>query len=167
MRVIFMGTPDFAVGTLKKLAKSEHQVLAVVTQPDKPKGRGKAMQFPPVKEAALKYMSPGKYRLSWAPAEDILEPSAFPTYYIVEERTDDGGVRVVTSDGMIQLSALRKGVTRISAQEFERIVTETEGEITDLIENARRDGKERIGDILKDREDLKTLPEESEEKDKK
>ncbi len=76
-------------------------------------------------------------------------------------------VRVVTSDGMIQLSALRKGVTRISAQEFERIVTETEGEITDLIENARRDGKERIGDILKDREDLKTLPEESEEKDKK
>ena len=53
MRVVFMGTPDFAVGTLKKLAKSEHQVLAVVTQPDKPKGRGKAMQFTPVKEAAL------------------------------------------------------------------------------------------------------------------
>lgn len=48
-----MGTPDFAVGTLKKLVESEHQVLAVVTQPDKPKGRGKAMQFTPVKEAAL------------------------------------------------------------------------------------------------------------------
>lgn len=53
MRVIFMGTPDFAVGTLKKLVQSEHQVLAVVTQPDRPKGRGKAMQFTPVKEAAL------------------------------------------------------------------------------------------------------------------
>lgn len=53
MRVIFMGTPDFAVGTLKALLESRHQVAAVVTQPDKPKGRGKAMQFPPVKEVAV------------------------------------------------------------------------------------------------------------------
>lgn len=53
MKVVFMGTPDFAVGTLKKLIESGHEVLAVVTQPDKPKGRGKAMQFPPVKEVAV------------------------------------------------------------------------------------------------------------------
>lgn len=53
MRTIFMGTPDFAVGTLKALIDSEHEVLAAVTQPDKPKGRGKAMQFTPVKEAAV------------------------------------------------------------------------------------------------------------------
>lgn len=53
MRVIFMGTPDFATGTLKALLESEHEVVAVVTQPDKPKGRGKAMQYPPVKEVAL------------------------------------------------------------------------------------------------------------------
>lgn len=53
MKVIFMGTPDFAVGTLKSLIASRHEVMAVVTQPDKPKGRGKAVQFPPVKEAAL------------------------------------------------------------------------------------------------------------------
>lgn len=53
MNVVFMGTPDFAVGTLKKLIESRHEVLAVVTQPDKPKGRGKAMQFPPVKEVAV------------------------------------------------------------------------------------------------------------------
>lgn len=53
MRTIFMGTPDFAVGTLKALIDSEHEVLAAVTQPDKPKGRGKAMQFTPVKEAAI------------------------------------------------------------------------------------------------------------------
>lgn len=53
MKVVFMGTPDFAVGTLKKLIESRHEVLAVVTQPDKPKGRGKAMQFPPVKEVAV------------------------------------------------------------------------------------------------------------------
>ena len=54
MRVVFMGTPDFAVETLEALVRSEHEVAAVVTQPDKPKGRGKAMQFPPVKEIALR-----------------------------------------------------------------------------------------------------------------
>lgn len=53
MKIIFMGTPDFAVGTLKSLLASEHEVTAVVTQPDKPKGRGKAMQFTPVKEVAV------------------------------------------------------------------------------------------------------------------
>jgi len=53
MRVVFMGTPDFAVGTLEEIIKAGHEVLAVFTQPDKPKGRGKAMQFPPVKETAL------------------------------------------------------------------------------------------------------------------
>lgn len=52
MNIIFMGTPDFAVPSLEMLVK-EHQVLAVVTQPDKPKGRGKKMLFPPVKEKAL------------------------------------------------------------------------------------------------------------------
>lgn len=53
MRLIFMGTPDFAVPTLKTLIASKHEVIAVITQPDKPKGRGKEMQFTPVKEAAL------------------------------------------------------------------------------------------------------------------
>ena len=51
--VIFMGTPDFAVGTLKALLNSKYTVQAVFTQPDKPKGRGKAMQMTPVKEVAL------------------------------------------------------------------------------------------------------------------
>lgn len=55
MRVIFMGTPDFAVGTLRELIAAGHEVVLVVTQPDKPKGRGKAMQAPPVKECALEY----------------------------------------------------------------------------------------------------------------
>lgn len=53
MRAIFMGTPDFAVPTLRRLIEN-HEVLAVFTQPDKPKGRGQKMQPPPVKEAALK-----------------------------------------------------------------------------------------------------------------
>jgi len=48
-----MGTPDFSVGTMEALLKAGHEIVLAVTQPDKPKGRGKAMQFPPVKEAAL------------------------------------------------------------------------------------------------------------------
>lgn len=55
MRVIFMGTPDFAVGTLEAVVKAGHEVVLAVTQPDKPKGRGNAVQFPPVKEKALEY----------------------------------------------------------------------------------------------------------------
>lgn len=51
--VVFMGTPDFAVGTLKALLDSEYKVQAVFTQPDKPKGRGKSMQMTPVKEVAM------------------------------------------------------------------------------------------------------------------
>ena len=53
MRVVFMGTPDFSVGTLRELVKAGHEVVGVVSQPDKPKGRGKNLQPTPVKEAAL------------------------------------------------------------------------------------------------------------------
>lgn len=53
MRVVFMGTPDFSVGILEEIIQAGHEVLLVVTQPDKPKGRGNTMQFPPVKECAL------------------------------------------------------------------------------------------------------------------
>ena len=58
MKVIFMGTPDFAVGTLEALIAAGHEVVLVVTQPDKPKGRGKEMAFPPVKEVALRHQIP-------------------------------------------------------------------------------------------------------------
>ncbi len=56
--VVFMGTPDFAVGTLLELIDSRYEVSAVFTQPDKPKGRGKAMQMTPVKETALEHNIP-------------------------------------------------------------------------------------------------------------
>lgn len=55
MRVIFMGTPDFAVGTLESLIEAGHDVCLAVTQPDKPKGRGNEMQITAVKEAALRH----------------------------------------------------------------------------------------------------------------
>ena len=47
MRIIFMGTPDFSVGTLEALVEAGHDVCLAVTQPDKPKGRGKEMQPTP------------------------------------------------------------------------------------------------------------------------
>lgn len=55
MRVVFMGTPDFAVGTLEAIVETGHEVVAVVTQPDKPKGRGGAMAMSAVKECAIKH----------------------------------------------------------------------------------------------------------------
>lgn len=58
MKIVFMGTPDFAVGALEAIINAGHQVVAVVTQPDKPKGRGKEMQFPPVKECAAAHHIP-------------------------------------------------------------------------------------------------------------
>jgi methionyl-tRNA formyltransferase len=58
MKVIFMGTPDFSVGTLEEIIRAGHEVVLVVTQPDKPKGRGQAVQCSPVKECALAHGLP-------------------------------------------------------------------------------------------------------------
>ena len=73
MKVIFMGTPDFAVGTLEALHEAGHEITLVVSQPDKPKGRGHALQPTPVKAAAehlgLPVFQPAKVR----EAADMLE----------------------------------------------------------------------------------------------
>lgn len=58
MKVIFMGTPDFSVGTLRAIVEAGHEVVLAVTQPDKPRGRGGKLQYTPVKEAALTYGIP-------------------------------------------------------------------------------------------------------------
>lgn len=58
MRIIFMGTPDFSVGTFEALIAAGHDIVLAVTQPDKPKGRGGKMQYSPVKEKALEYGIP-------------------------------------------------------------------------------------------------------------
>ena len=58
MKIVFMGTPDFAVPCLQALIDSGETVQAVFTQPDKPKGRGYKLTPPPVKELALKYNIP-------------------------------------------------------------------------------------------------------------
>jgi len=50
MRILFMGTPDFAVPCLEVLVNSKHKVVGAVTQPDKPVGRGHKLTPPPVKK---------------------------------------------------------------------------------------------------------------------
>ena len=72
-RIIFMGTPDFAVPCLSQLIKSNHRVVAVVTQPDKKKGRGKKLAAPPVKEVAEKAQIP------------ILQPTKIKTEEFLNE----------------------------------------------------------------------------------
>ncbi len=54
MKIIFMGTPDFSIPSLKSLIESRHELVAVVTTPDKERGRGQKVSFTPVKEFALK-----------------------------------------------------------------------------------------------------------------
>jgi len=58
MKIVFMGTPDFAAGALEALIKAGHEITAVVTQPDKAKGRSDKLLFPPVKECAIQYNIP-------------------------------------------------------------------------------------------------------------
>lgn len=70
MKIVFMGTPDFAVPCLRVLAESEHEIAAVFTQPDKPKGRGYKMIPTPVKAAAEEYGIPVYQPLSLRKGED-------------------------------------------------------------------------------------------------
>ena len=58
MRIVFMGTPDFAVPSLQALIDAGHEVCAVYTQPDKPQGRKQILTAPPVKELALQHHIP-------------------------------------------------------------------------------------------------------------
>ena len=59
MRVVYMGTPDFAVPSLEALIlQSRHEVVGVVTSPDRPKGRGLKVVSPPIKQVALEYGLP-------------------------------------------------------------------------------------------------------------
>jgi len=90
MRVIFMGTPEFSVGTMEALIEAGHEVCLAVTQPDKPKGRGKGMQFTPVKEAALAHDIP------------VYQPERIKRPECVEElRKYQADVMVVVAFGQI------------------------------------------------------------------
>jgi len=83
MRVVFMGTPDFAVPTLQALIDSPYEVVGVFTQPDRPKGRGGKVQMSPVKELALKHdipvFQPLKMRLDGLEPLKALKPDVCVT----------------------------------------------------------------------------------------
>lgn len=90
MKVIFMGTPDFSVGTLKEIINAGHEVVLVVTQPDKPKGRGTKMQYTPVKEVALEYGIP------------VFQPKKIRDPESIEElRKYDADIMIVVAFGQI------------------------------------------------------------------
>lgn len=90
MKILFMGTPDFSVGTLEKLVEKGHDVAAVITQPDKPKGRSGKFQFTPVKEKAVELGIP-----VYQP-ERVKAPEFF---HVIEEINPD--VIVVIAFGQI------------------------------------------------------------------
>jgi len=90
LRVIFMGTPAFAVPTLQMLIDRGEEVVAVVTQPDRPKGRGQQLQHPPVKELALAHGIP------------VIQPLKVRAPEVVEEiRTIAPDLIVVVAFGQI------------------------------------------------------------------
>ena len=91
-----MGTPDFAVGTLKAIIEAGHDVAAVVTQPDKPKGRSKTLVFSPVKEEAV------------AHGITVLQPERARDEAFVEElRTYNADVIVVVAFGQLLPAMLK------------------------------------------------------------
>lgn len=73
MRIVFMGTPDFAVPSLERLIEEKHEILCVLTQPDKPKGRGKKIIFSPIKEVALKHNIPVYQPVKLKDDRDVIE----------------------------------------------------------------------------------------------
>lgn len=90
MKVIFMGSPDFAVGALQSIIDAGYDVTAVVTQPDKEKGRSKELQYTPVKECALKNNIP------------VLQPKRIKSKEAVEELSKyEADIFVVAAFGQI------------------------------------------------------------------
>lgn len=94
MKIVFMGTPDFAVPCLRTLAESSHDTAAVFTQPDKPKGRGYKLIPTPVKAAAEEYGIPVYQPLSLRKGDDAEE-----SMRILREISPD--LIVVTAYGQI------------------------------------------------------------------
>lgn len=78
MKIVYMGTPDFAVAPLEAIIQAGHQVTAVVTQPDKQKGRGKEVSMTPVKECALKHGIPVFQPVKIKEAEAVRQLKEYP-----------------------------------------------------------------------------------------
>jgi methionyl-tRNA formyltransferase len=107
-RIVFMGTPDFSVPTLKALHENQHNVCAVVTQPDRQKGRGRRLLPPPVKQVAITLGYP------------VLQPQGIKEPWFIEKIIElDPDIFVVVAYGRILpgsfLSLPRLGAINIHA----------------------------------------------------
>jgi methionyl-tRNA formyltransferase len=90
LRIIFMGTPEFAVPTLDILVEHKFNVVAVITAPDKPQGRGQKIVYSPVKECALKHNVP------------VLQPTNLKAPEFLEElKTYDANLQIVVAFRML------------------------------------------------------------------
>ncbi len=108
LKIIYAGTPDFSVAGLASIYQSEHQIVAVYTQPDRPSGRGKKLTASPVKEFALQHNLP------------IFQPGSLKTEEALEQLQQFGAdVMVVTAYGLILpktvLDSFRYGCINIHA----------------------------------------------------
>ena len=83
MRVIFMGSPEFAVPSLEHLILNQYQVVSVYTQPDKPSGRGRSLAASPVKRAAATWNLPVKQTANLKRAEEVEQLADFHPDVIV------------------------------------------------------------------------------------
>jgi len=83
VRIVFLGTSEFAVPPLEQLILNQYQVVAVYTQPDKPAGRGRSLAYPPVKRAALTWNLPVVQLPSLKKAEAVTQLAAFHPDVIV------------------------------------------------------------------------------------
>ena len=86
LRIVYMGTPDFAVESLKRLVEKGYNIVGVITMPDKPAGRGHKIQFSPVKQYALSQnlplLQPEKLYANGMPTFKLsLHSACFPKSY--------------------------------------------------------------------------------------
>ena len=130
MKVIFMGTPEFSVGTLAAIVEAGHEVVLAVTQPDKPKGRGKEMQYTPVKEFALEHGNP-VYQPERIRRPECLEELQKYEADVIDKKTDALPGTIVevtkqaffvqTGDGLLRINSLQiPGKKRMETDAFLR-----------------------------------------------
>ncbi len=132
LKLIFLGTPQFAVPTLERCLEAGHQVLAVYTQPDRPKGRGQELAQSPVKQAALRHDLP------------VFQPQKIREASVVDElRNFEADAMIVVGYGQIIPQAIidlpRLGIINVHAS----LLPEYRGAAP--IQRAIADGKLRTG----------------------
>jgi methionyl-tRNA formyltransferase len=107
MRVVFMGSPEFALPSLRRLIESEHEIVGVFTQPDRPVGRGRKLSPPPVKQLALEHDLP------------VFQPSISKLESVEQMRALAPDVGVIAAYGQILkqpvLDVPRLGVLNVHA----------------------------------------------------